>query len=160
MAEGGELDPFVLVVEGSIPNEDIGRILRGSGYRPADGPTHSHRRMDRPARAQSLGCYGSRHMCDIRWHSRHAGNPTGCMRLADYLGWNWRSHSGLPIVNVPGCPIQPDNFMEALSYLLYQAAGMSPMIRSMTSSGQLGCSAKRFTRDARGVEKYIFRENF
>ena len=88
------------------------------------------------------------------------GNPTGCMRLADYLGWNWRSHSGLPIVNVPGCPIQPDNFMEALTYLLYQTAGMSPMIRSMTSSGQLGCSAKRFTRDARGVEKYIFRENF
>jgi len=26
MAEGGELDPFVLVVEGSIPNEDIKRL--------------------------------------------------------------------------------------------------------------------------------------
>src|SRR5436309_15089661 len=26
------------------------------------------------------------------------GNPTGCMRLADYLGWNWRSHSGLQFV--------------------------------------------------------------
>ena len=56
------------------------------------------------------------------------GNPTGCMGLADYLGWNWRSNAGLPIVNVPGCPVQPDNFMETLTYLLYQAAGMSPMI--------------------------------
>ncbi len=57
-----------------------------------------------------------------------AGNPTGCMGLADYLGWNWRSKAGLPIVNVPGCPVQPDNFMETLLYLLYQAAGLAPMI--------------------------------
>ena len=57
-----------------------------------------------------------------------AGNPTGCMGLADYLGWNWRSKAGLPIVNVPGCPVQPDNFMETVLYLLYQAAGLAPMI--------------------------------
>ena len=57
-----------------------------------------------------------------------AGNPTGCMGLADYLGWNWQSKAGLPIVNVPGCPVQPDNFMETLLYLLYQVAGLAPMI--------------------------------
>jgi hydrogenase small subunit len=58
-----------------------------------------------------------------------AGNPTGCMGLADYLGWEWRSPvSGLPIVNVPGCPVQPDNFMETLLWLLYQAAGLAPVI--------------------------------
>src|SRR4029077_15669998 len=57
-----------------------------------------------------------------------AGNPTGAMGLADYLGWNWKSKGGLPIVNVPGCPVQPDNFMETLLYLLYQAAGLAPMI--------------------------------
>ena len=57
-----------------------------------------------------------------------AGNPTGCMGLADYLGWGWRSKAGLPIVNVPGCPVQPDNFMETVLYLLYQAAGLAPMI--------------------------------
>jgi hypothetical protein len=55
-------------------------------------------------------------------------NPTGCMGLADYLGWDWRSKAGLPIVNVPGCPVQPDNFMETLLYLLYQVAGLAPMI--------------------------------
>jgi hypothetical protein len=32
------------------------------------------------------------------------GNPTGAMALADYLGWNWKSKAGRPIVNVPGCP--------------------------------------------------------
>ncbi len=50
------------------------------------------------------------------------------MGLADYLGWDWRSKAGIPIVNVPGCPVQPDNFMETLLYLLYQAAGLAPMI--------------------------------
>jgi hydrogenase small subunit len=57
-----------------------------------------------------------------------AGNPTGAMGLADYLGWDWKSKAGLPIVNVPGCPVQPDNFMETLLYLLYQLAGLAPMI--------------------------------
>ena len=50
------------------------------------------------------------------------------MGLADYLGWDFRSAAGLPIVNVPGCPVQPDNFMETLTWLLYQAAGLAPMI--------------------------------
>ena len=57
-----------------------------------------------------------------------AGNPTGCMGLADYLGWDFRSAAGMPIVNVPGCPVQPDNFMETVTWLLYQAAGLAPMI--------------------------------
>ena len=56
------------------------------------------------------------------------GNPTGAMGLADYLGWDWKSKAGLPIVNVPGCPVQPDNFMETVLYLLYQVAGLAPMI--------------------------------
>ena len=57
-----------------------------------------------------------------------AGNPTGCMGLADYLGWDFRSAADLPIVNVPGCPVQPENFMETLTWLLYQAAGLAPVI--------------------------------
>ena len=56
------------------------------------------------------------------------GNPTGCMGLPDYLGWDWQSKAGIPIVCVPGCPVQPDNFMEVLLYLLKQAAGRAPMI--------------------------------
>ena len=52
------------------------------------------------------------------------GNPTGAMGLADYLGWDWKSKAGLPIVNVPGCPVQPDNMMETLlTYLLYPGVG-------------------------------------
>src|SRR5205085_10097077 len=60
-------------------------------------------------------------------HARQ-GNPTGCTGLADYLGWEWRSRTGLPIVNIPGCPVQPDNFTETLLYILRYAAGRAPRI--------------------------------
>ena len=57
-----------------------------------------------------------------------AGNPTGAMGILDYLGWDWKSSAGIPIVCVPGCPVQPDNLSETILYLLWQAAGRAPMI--------------------------------
>lgn len=129
-AEQGQLDPFVLVVEGSIPNERI----KSEGYWAAQGtdpntgqPIPTCEWIDRLAprawgvvAAGTCATYGGIHAM--------AGNPTGCMGLADYLGKSWRSKAGLPVVNVPGCPVQPDNMMETLLYLLYQAAGLSPVI--------------------------------
>ena len=56
------------------------------------------------------------------------GNPTGCMGLKDFLGHDWKSKAGYPIVNVPGCPVQPDNFMETLLYLLRMMAGVAPVM--------------------------------
>jgi hydrogenase small subunit len=124
-----ELGPFVLVVEGSIPNENI----NGDGYWTAMGndaqgePILLTTWLDILAPKAwaviaigTCATYGGIHAM--------AGNPTGCMGLADYLGWDFRSAGGLPIVNVPGCPVQPDNFMETLTWLLYQAAGLSPTI--------------------------------
>jgi hydrogenase small subunit len=130
LAEKGKLDPFVLVVEGSIPNENIKKegYWAGLGTDPASGqPIKTTEWIDRlaPKAVAVLACgtcatYGGIHAME--------GNPTGCMGLADYLGWDWRSVAGLPIVNVPGCPVQPDNFMETVLYLLYQVAGLAPMI--------------------------------
>ena len=129
-AARGELDaPFVLVVEGSIPNEQI----NGDGYwtsfgnRPDGQPKTLNEWLDELApRAWGVVAVGT---C-ATYGGIHAmaGNPTGCMGLADYLGWDFRSAGGLPIVNVPGCPVQPDNFMETLTWLLYQAAGLAPVI--------------------------------
>ena len=129
-AAAGKLDPFVLVLEGSVPNEDI----KEEGYWAAFGtdretgqPITTNTWIDRLApRAMAVIAAGT---C-ATYGGIHAmqGNPTGAMGLADYLGWDWRSKAALPVVNVPGCPVQPDNMMETLLYLLYQVAGLAPMI--------------------------------
>jgi hydrogenase small subunit len=129
-AAAGELDPFILVIEGSIPNER----LKAEGYWAGFGvdgetgqPITTCAWIDRLAprawaviAAGTCATYGGIHAM--------AGNPTGCMGLADYLGWQWRSKAGVPIVCVPGCPIQPDSFMDVLLYLLRQVVGAAPMI--------------------------------
>ncbi len=129
-ASEGSLAPFILVIEGSIPNERN----KTEGYWAAFGtdpetgqPIPTCDWIDRLApkawavvAAGTCATYGGIHGME--------GNPTGCMGLADYLGWHWKSYAGVPIVNVPGCPVLPDNFTEVLLYLLYQAAGRAPSI--------------------------------
>ena len=129
-AADGKIDPFILVVEGSIPDEKN----KADGYwaafvtdRVNGQPIPTCQWIDRLApkawavvTAGTCAAYGGIHAM--------AGNPTGAMGLADYLGWTWKAKTGIPIVNVPGCPVQPDNFMETLLYLFRQAAGTAPMI--------------------------------
>jgi hydrogenase small subunit len=129
-AAAGIIDPFLLVIEGSIPNEKnkAEGFWAGFGIDPATGqPITTCEWIDRLApkawavvAAGTCATYGGIHAME--------GNPTGCMGLADYLGWQWKSKAEIPIVNVPGCPVQPDNFMEVLLHLLRQAAGNAPMI--------------------------------
>ena len=129
-AAAGKLDPFVLVVEGSIPNEK----LSGEGYWAAVGtdpvtgePTRTTEWVDMLApKAAAIIAIGT--CATYGGIPAMANNPTGAMGLPDYLGWDFRSKAGIPIVCVPGCPVQPDNFMETVTYLLYQLVGKAPMI--------------------------------
>jgi hydrogenase small subunit len=129
-AEGKATRPFLLIVEGSIPNERI----KNAGYWAAFGndlvtgePIPTCDWIDRLAPLAwavvaigTCATYGGVHAME--------GNPTGAMGLVDYLGWDFKARSNLPVVCVPGCPVQPDNFMETLLYLLYQATGAAPPI--------------------------------
>ena len=129
-AAAGELDPFVLVLEGSVPNETISG--EGSwaafGTDPQTGepiPTNDwiDRLAPRAAVVLALGtcaAYGG--------IPAMAGNPTGAMGLRDYLEPGWVSRLGVPIVNLPGCPAQPDNITETLLHLALHVAGVEPMI--------------------------------
>jgi hydrogenase small subunit len=129
-AEKGELDPFVLVLEGSIANEESLKegYFTGFGNAPGtDQPITFAGWIDRLApkawailAAGTCATYGGIHGM--------AGNPTGAMGILDYLGRDWRSVAGNPIVCVPGCPTHPDNLSETILYLLWQAAGRAPMI--------------------------------
>ena len=129
-ADRGELEPFVLVVEGSIPNENLHKegYWCGFGNDPAtDQPITTSEWLDRLApKATAIVAVGT---C-ATYGGIHAmaGNPTGAMGVPDYLGWDWKSKAGIPIVCVPGCPIQGDNLSETLTYLLYMATGQAPMI--------------------------------
>jgi len=46
------------------------------------------------------------------------------MGLLDYLGWTWKSKVRIPIVCVSGSPVQPDNRMETVLYLLYMSMSL------------------------------------
>ncbi len=164
-AADGTRGPFVLVVEGSIPDE----TNKSGGYWASFGtdqktgqPITTCEWIDRLApkawavvAAGTCATYGGIHAME--------GNPTGCMGLADYLGWQWKSPAGIPIVNIPGCPVQPDNFMETLLYLLHMAAGRAPMIpldealRPTWLFGQTvheGCDRGGYYEQAEFAEEY------
>src|SRR5580692_7728198 len=127
-AAAGRGSPFILVMEGSIPDEHN----KEAGYWASFGtdevtgqPIPTCTWIDRLApkawavvAAGTCSAYGGIHAMQ--------GNPTGCMGLPDYLGPQWKSVAGVPIVCVPGCPVQPDNMMETLLYLLHMATGRAP----------------------------------
>jgi len=129
-AAAGTLSPYILVVEGSIPDE----TNKQAGYWASFGtnaqtgqPITTNEWIDRltpnawaVVAAGTCAAYGGIHAME--------GNPTGCMGLPDYLGWSWRSKGGIPIVCIPGCPVQPDNLTQTLLQLLCLAAGRSPMM--------------------------------
>jgi hydrogenase small subunit len=127
-AAQGKLDPFVLVLEGSVPNEEI----NGEGYWAAFGtdpvtrePIPSCTWIDRLApRADAVVAIGT--CAAYGGIPGMRNNPTGAMGLRDYLGWDWTSRRQLPIVNVPGCPVQPDNITETLLCLVLHLAGFGP----------------------------------
>jgi hydrogenase small subunit len=129
-AAEGLLSPFLFVLEGSVPNEQIS----GEGHWAAFGvdphtgqPIPTCTWIDllapRAAAVLALGtCAAYGGIPAMR------GNPTGAMGLRDYLGAGWRTHRGDPIVNLPGCPVQPDNITETLLHLALYVAGVEDML--------------------------------
>jgi hydrogenase small subunit len=127
-AAAGLLDPFVLVLEGSVPNEEINGEghWAGLGTDPSSGqPILTTSWIDRLApRAAAVLALGT--CAAYGGIPAMRNNPTGAMGLRDYLGWDWTSRNELPVVNLPGCPVQPDNITETLLCLGLHIAGMGP----------------------------------
>ena len=128
-AANGEIKDFILVVEGSIPDENN----KTEGYWATFGvdenliPITTCEWIDKlVSKAWAVVAMGT---CSS-YGGVHAmpNNPTGAMGLPDYLGWDWRSKNDIPIVCVSGCPTLPDNITQTLLYLLQQFNGNVPMI--------------------------------
>ena len=96
LAAQGKLEPFILVIEGSIPDETNKEegYWASFGTDPTTGqPITTCEWIDRLApkawaviAAGTCATYGGIHAME--------GNPTGCMGLADYLGWQWQFEGG------------------------------------------------------------------
>ena len=126
-ARRGELDPYILVVEGSL--FDQARAGSGAfsrlGTRNGEPLTVERWVSELAPGAEAVIAIGT---C-AAWGGIPAarGNPTGAMGLEAYLGRGFHSRGGLPIVNVPGCAPNGDSFVELLSYVLLHLGGLVPL---------------------------------
>jgi len=128
-------DPYVVVYEGSVADERI--AARTGGYfcamgmetiKDKDGshpvPTATWLKRLAPGAAATIAI-GT---C-ATWGGVPAaeGNPTGAMSLMDFLGKDYRSAFGLPVINIPGCAPVGDNFTETVFAILLFLQGLGPL---------------------------------
>jgi len=132
-AEGKLNAPYVVMYEGSVANETLasetGGYWCGMGVETVDGqnkpiPTSEWLRRLAPGAAAVLAI-GT---C-ATWGGIPAayGNPTGAMSVMDFLGEDYVSALGLPVINVPGCSPVGDNFTETVNAVLLFLNGLGPL---------------------------------
>lgn len=134
LAVEGKLDaPYVVVLEGSVPDERLSgdgywsamgtsAIAESAGRRPEPVATWLARLAPGAAATVAIGTCAT-------WGGipAAAGNPTGAMSLMDFLGRDYRSAFGLPVINVPGCAPVGDNFTETVAAVLLFLQGIGPL---------------------------------
>ena len=134
-AAKGELDaPYVVLYEGSVADEEIAGEFGGywsamgkeelddGSWRPY--PTAKMLR-DMAPNAAAVFAVGT---C-ATWGGVPAaqGNVTNSMGTMDYLGKDYRSALGLPVINIPGCAPVGDNITETITAVLMFLAGVGPL---------------------------------
>jgi hydrogenase small subunit len=135
----GELDaPYVVIYEGSVADERI--AWESGGYWSAmgdyaigdnseddrQGPVPTAIRLK--AMSNNAAAVIAIGTC-ATWGGIPAayGNPTGAMSVMDFLGPDYRSALGLPVINIPGCAPVGDNFTETVAAILFFLQGMGPL---------------------------------
>jgi len=133
-ADGTLGAPYVLIFEGSVPDERI--ASRTGGYFSAMGVEERGENGEQPvptaewlqrlapgaAAVIALGTCAT-------WGGVPAaeGNPTNAMSVMDFLGKDFRSAFGLPVINIPGCAPIGDNFTETVFAILAFLQGIGPL---------------------------------
>ena len=135
----GKLDaPYVIIYEGSIADESL--AAEAGGYWSAMGSS---------VVGDDSDPYNDSFVSTAEWAKRLApgaaaaiaigtcatwggipaayGNVTGSMSLMDFLGRDYRSALGLPVINIPGCSPVGDNFTETVAVILMFLQGLGPL---------------------------------
>jgi hydrogenase small subunit len=125
-AKEGKLDPFVLILEGAVPDEE--RATREGGYYCAVGDKAGKlvtineillSLKDKAAATVAIGTCAT-----FGGIAAAKPNPTGARSLLDFFGNDYKSTLGLPVINVSGCPASGDNTIKTLVYLALVARGV------------------------------------
>jgi hydrogenase small subunit len=126
-AAEGSLSPFVLILEGSVLDESLAgqgsfSRLGMDGERPLTTSTWIDRLAPQAAVTIAIGSCAT-------WGGIPAaiGSPTGAMGMEDYLGRDFISRSGLPIINVPGCAPSGEAFIETVVSVFLHLARLVPL---------------------------------
>ena len=127
--------PYVVVYEGSVADERIAArtggyfcamgmesIVDREGSHPVPTATWLKRMAPGAAATIAIGTCAT-------WGGVPSaeGNPTGAMSLMDFLGKDYRSAFGLPVINIPGCAPVGDNFTETVFAVLLFLQGLGPL---------------------------------
>ena len=134
--EGKLHAPYVIVLEGSVPDDQA--FPEGEGYYSAMGaggfdPDSEGEQPNRVTDWLRLLAPGAAAAVAIgtcaTWGGipAAAGNVTGSMSLMDFLGKDYTSALGVPIVNIPGCSPVGDNFTETVGAVLLFLQGIGPL---------------------------------
>ena len=141
LAAQGELDaPYVCIYEGSIADERIaaehGGYFSAMGMENLEGEDGERFKDGKPfSTADRLAqmAPGAAAVIAIgtcaTWGGipSAVGNPTGAMSIMDFLGKDYRSALGLPVINIPGCAPIGDNFTETVAAILMFLQGIGPL---------------------------------
>jgi hydrogenase small subunit len=123
-AEKGVYDPFVLLLEGAIPDEDSANGGFWCMVGEEDGKIYTvndwvDRLSKRAAAAVAVGA------CATYGGIPHGKpNPTGAHGLLEHLGEKWRSSLNLPVICIPGCPPAGDWITQTLGALVLAVRGL------------------------------------
>lgn len=174
LAEEGKLDaPFVAVYEGSIMNEELASETEGfwsaMGVQQSSGEQES---VDQPSSTvhslQKMSKYASAVIAIgtcATWGGipAAAGNPTDAKSVMDFLGEDYLSTLGLPVINVPGCAPQGDNFTETVAVILQYLNGIGPLPEfdelgrpqwQFSETVHRGCARAGFYEEGTFAEEY------
>ena len=128
--------PYVVVLEGSVPDdqalpEDQGyySAMGAGGFDPESENDQPNRVTDwlRLLAPGAAACIAIGTCATWGGIPAAAGNVTGSMSLMDFLGKDYASVLGVPVVNVPGCSPVGDNFTETVAAVLMFLQGFGPL---------------------------------
>jgi hydrogenase small subunit len=94
---------YILVVEGAIPTKDLGVYCKVSGKTALESLTHAAEGAVAIIPIGTCAGYGGIQSADP--------NPTGAVGVRDII-------KDKPIINIPGCPPNPYNFLSTVMYYL------------------------------------------